>query len=110
MSKTAHWASSLTLSGQESFNPVLQRIGILQLTFPNYHCLPAVFPKCAQMLLVALFCSFELWLPKIEIRFWHSGNLAETAVMLVPKATVYENHLFPDSKYEIRLSRHSFTM
>jgi hypothetical protein len=53
---------------------------------------------------------FQLRTPKIQAAFWHSGQLAGTVRVPVPKAAMNKNDLLASSEYKIWLTRNATAM
>lgn len=79
-----------------------------RLAFPNRQHLPSPAFKLCLVCGVPLLVPAELWLPVVEPGFRDMGQLAGRIAVLVPKASVHEDHFAARAEHKIGFAEQVF--
>lgn len=87
---------------REKTSQDIYRIRSLHIAFPDHENPPPSSLEVQLVSLIAQSILLELGLPKLDIRLWKSGLWAAT--MLMPEATVDEDHRPPFNECKVRFA------
>ncbi len=89
-------------SAQERLDSLAEKITVLDFTFPNHQHVPARIVKAGLMRRIASPVTLKFRDPIVAVRLW--GPRSPWTIMLVPEASMDENHFASRGEYQIGFS------